>query len=125
MTSDPTQEFPPNADLDSVIAAYLKAAQAGAAPTQQELLTRYPAHARELAEFFDDQEGLLRLAATLPPVQRRIPVGTTVRYFGDYELLDEIARGGMGVVYRARQVSLNRVVALKMILDSQLATPLD
>lgn len=59
---------------------------------------------------------------TTLPAPRTVTVPSDVRHLGDYELIEEIARGGMGVVYRARQVSLNRTVAFKLMRPGSLAS---
>jgi WD40 repeat protein len=123
--------------VNALLAAYLEAERAGNAPAHEELLRRHPEFAAELQSFFADRAHFQQLAGSPPTVS--VPPASdapgdlargptppasalpTVRYFGDYELLEEIARGGCGVVYKARQVSLDRTVALKMILSGSLA----
>ncbi len=129
--------------LSQIIADYLQAVEAGQEPDRDKLLADHPEVAEELREFLSTHDQMHEAAgppsppqedATIPPrpsledqtlapdtTSGNATLGTKVRYFGDYELLDEIARGGMGVVYKARQTSLNRIVALKMILAGQLA----
>src|SRR5262249_23486130 len=93
-----------------VLAADLQAAAAGQAPDRAEVLARHPDLADALGEFFGDLDHAERLFAPLrlpeetPSCSRQSPGGELAgKVVGDYELLNEIATGGMGVVFRARQ----------------------
>lgn len=107
------------AELDDVLADYLRRQERGEAIDRDALLAKHPELAGDLQEFFANQERFGKVMQAPPGSSGSAP--TRLRYFGDYELLDEIAHGGMGVVYKARQTSLNRLVAVKMILAGQLA----
>ncbi len=143
MNAESNDSASPDRHLYEILYAYWQAVDAGQAPDRQEILRQHPELAEELQALFADQDRLDQLAQscradraaaasapeppTMPPEEATTADAAlgTVRYFGDYELLEEIARGGMGVVYKARQVSLNRLAALKMILAGQFASEAD
>jgi serine/threonine-protein kinase len=115
--------------------AYLAQLQSGGKPDRDALLRAHPdlASAIKCLEALDDlaplpvdEDGEGKVIGQ-GPHPSPLPEGEGTRGgpprdFGPYELLDEIGRGGMGVVYRARQKDLDRVVAIKMILASHLAS---
>ncbi len=103
--------------LNEVLAEYLEAVENGRAPDRAALLRAHPDLAEELESFLDNRQCLQPLAnnpAAPPPTAPDLN-GPMLLRLGDYDLLQEIARGGMGIVYRARQRSLNRIVAIKTI----------
>jgi serine/threonine-protein kinase len=137
-------------EVDAVVAAFLDAEDRGEEPDPADWVRRHPHIAKELKGFFDDRKKFFEVAVARAESTLRVPGAGkfnatariqvepasepalamspregSPRHFGDYELLEKIARGAMGVVYRARQTSLNRSVALKMMLAGRFANPDD
>ena len=145
MTEDSAGGRSREEQLHDVLAAYYEAAEKGDDPDRQILIDRHPELAAELADFFAIQDEVHHMAVPLRAIVSDaedggdqsepnpidllsgefVSTSSAARArleFGDYELEGVIARGGMGVVFRARQRSLNRLVALKVIRDGARAS---
>jgi WD40 repeat protein len=112
----------PEWGLALVYGEYVARKELGQAPEPEEFLRRFPQYAARFRQQLALHQALGR--GTVPPPGPREPASPPPEVAG-YEVLSELGRGGMGVVYKARQRGLNRVVALKMILAGQLASPQD
>jgi WD40 repeat protein len=116
--------------FEVVIEQFLREREAGRTPDPQRYLDSFPELTSQLRGFFAGQDLFDRLAPDLvpqtlgTPTPRSLALPQLGERIGGFELLEEVGRGGMGVVYRARQTQLGRVVALKMTCRGQAAAEL-
>ncbi|QEL16137.1 serine/threonine-protein kinase [Limnoglobus roseus] len=115
--------------LAALLTAFGEQQRAGQAPDVAAAVAANPDLAAELRELWAVAQfaDMARSTSTLPYTETPTDIVAVPlpREFGDFELLAELGRGGMGVVYKARQKSLNRVVALKMVREAHLASDED
>jgi WD40 repeat protein/tRNA A-37 threonylcarbamoyl transferase component Bud32 len=127
--------------LEEVLEEYMRRLDRGEVVDRDQFLARYPELAGELRSYFAGSDEVERLrrhperqTPSLPPsgslpetcaLEEVPPSKDEGRRVGDYELLEQIGQGGMGIIYKARQLSLQRLVALKMIRPDRLASPSD
>jgi hypothetical protein len=134
-------KFLDDPEFQSLLVACLESLQRGQSINRDALARDFPKYALDVEQFLEDRQLLEQVASEFGDVEPSqiaisvdektsagsddFSVADTIRYVGEYEILEEIARGGMGVVFKARQQKLNRVVALKMILAGRLADASD
>jgi serine/threonine-protein kinase len=110
-----------DAELAGVLEAYLADLEAGRQPDPEWVLAKHPHLADRLRRCLASLELVDRLGQARTAEIR----AEALPRLADYEILRELGRGGMGVVYEARQKGLNRVVALKVILSGEFASEAD
>src|SRR5437763_8472887 len=119
---------PSSADpLGQIADEFVEAFRQGKRPSVEEFARRYPEHADEIREMLPALV-LMEGAKSAPEAPDRGPraTGSTaapLQQLGDYQLLREVGRGGMGVVYEAQQLSLGRHVAIKVLPAHALLDP--
>jgi serine/threonine protein kinase/Flp pilus assembly protein TadD len=121
----PRQSLPPGEDprLVAALEEYLAAQETGETPDRDRFLARHPEIAPALADCLKGLEFIRTAASQVrqPSADRSVSAGPAAEVFqpevplGDYRIVREVGRGGMGVVYEAVQLSLGRRVALKVL----------
>ncbi len=101
-------------ELLQILDQHLEDLKAGAAPPRAELIERYPHLASQLDACLAGLEFIHDADASLPSCHQRL---------GDFRIIREVGRGGMGAVYEAEQISLRRIVALKIMRFGNVADP--
>src|SRR5262249_23254443 len=113
--------------LDLIYAEVLLRRQAGDRPELAEYLGRFPALADAIRMQFEVdaalEEGTTEGGRTRLPSRRSPSLGIVAQAPPGYEIIEELGRGGMGIVYKARHIALDRLVALKVIRSHEMADP--